>query len=132
MDERHAAPRLVLQYEVAERGSQAGSKASACPAQAAWFAPPAGRACRAVFGGARGGSGLLAFDAGSAAGTAGPGYDDRRSLGQRARRCGRRCPAGPAAGSGRGALRAAGIDPRERAERLAVTDFARLAAAGPT
>jgi 16S rRNA (adenine1518-N6/adenine1519-N6)-dimethyltransferase len=30
------------------------------------------------------------------------------------------------------ALRAAGIDPRERAERLAVTDFARLAAAGPT
>ena len=131
---------VMVQSEVAERlAARPGSKAYGVPsAKLAWFAEArrAGPVPRAVFWPVPGvDSGLLAFDRRD------PPPGDRRAVftvidaafGQR-RKALRAALSGWAGGpdAAEQALRAAGIDPRERAERLAVTDFARLAAAGPT
>jgi 16S rRNA (adenine1518-N6/adenine1519-N6)-dimethyltransferase len=131
---------VMVQAEVAERlAAGPGSKAYGVPsAKLAWFAAArrAGPVPRAVFWPVPGvDSGLLAFDRRD------PPPGDRTAVfavidaafGQR-RKALRAALSGWAGGPGSAerALRAAGIDPRERAERLAVTDFARLAAAGPT
>ena len=131
---------VMVQSEVAERlAARPGSKAYGVPsAKLAWFADArrAGPVPRAVFWPVPGvDSGLLAFDRRD------PPPGDRGSVfrvidaafGQR-RKALRAALSGWAGGpdAAERALRAAGIDPRERAERLAVTDFARLAAAGPT
>jgi 16S rRNA (adenine1518-N6/adenine1519-N6)-dimethyltransferase len=131
---------VMVQSEVAERlAARPGSKAYGVPsAKLAWFADArrAGPVPRAVFWPVPGvDSGLLAFDRRD------PPPGDRGAVftvidaafGQR-RKALRAALSGWAGGpdAAERALRAAGIDPRERAERLAVTDFARLAAAGPT
>jgi 16S rRNA (adenine1518-N6/adenine1519-N6)-dimethyltransferase len=131
---------VMVQSEVAERlAARPGSKAYGVPsAKLAWFAEArrAGPVPRAVFWPVPGvDSGLLAFDRRD------PPPGDRGAVftvidaafGQR-RKALRAALSGWAGGpdAAEQALRAAGIDPRERAERLAVTDFARLAAAGPT
>ena len=131
---------VMVQAEVAERlAAGPGSKAYGVPsAKLAWFAAArrAGPVPRAVFWPVPGvDSGLLAFDRRD------PPPGDRTAVfavidaefGQR-RKALRAALSGWAGGpdAAEQALRAAGIDPRERAERLAVTDFARLAAAGPT
>jgi len=131
---------VMVQSEVAERlAARPGSKAYGVPsAKLAWFAEArrAGPVPRAVFWPVPGvDSGLLAFDRRD------PPPGDRGAVftvidaafGQR-RKALRAALSGWAGGpdAAERALRAAGIDPRERAERLAVTDFARLAAAGPT
>ncbi len=131
---------VMVQSEVAERlAARPGSKAYGVPsAKLAWFADArrAGPVPRAVFWPVPGvDSGLLAFDRRD------PPPGDRSAVftvidaafGQR-RKALRAALSGWAGGpdAAEQALRAAGIDPRERAERLAVTDFARLAAAGPT
>ena len=131
---------VMVQSEVAERlAARPGSKAYGVPsAKLAWFADArrAGPVPRAVFWPVPGvDSGLLAFDRRD------PPPGDRGAVftvidaafGQR-RKALRAALSGWAGGpdAAEQALRAAGIDPRERAERLAVTDFARLAAAGPT
>jgi 16S rRNA (adenine1518-N6/adenine1519-N6)-dimethyltransferase len=131
---------VMVQSEVAERlAARPGSKAYGVPsAKLAWFAEArrAGPVPRAVFWPVPGvDSGLLAFDRRD------PPPGDRGAVftvidaafGQR-RKALRAALSGWAGGTDAAeqALRAAGIDPRERAERLAVTDFARLAAAGPT
>jgi 16S rRNA (adenine1518-N6/adenine1519-N6)-dimethyltransferase len=131
---------VMVQSEVAERlAARPGSKAYGVPsAKLAWFAEArrAGPVPRAVFWPVPGvDSGLLAFDRRD------PPPGDRGAVftvidaafGQR-RKALRAALSGWAGGpdAAEQALRAAGIDPRERAERLAVTDFARLAAVGPT
>jgi 16S rRNA (adenine1518-N6/adenine1519-N6)-dimethyltransferase len=131
---------VMVQSEVAERlAARPGSKVYGVPsAKLAWFAAArrAGPVPRAVFWPVPGvDSGLLAFDRRD------PPPGDRGAVftvidaafGQR-RKALRAALSGWAGGpdAAERALRAAGIDPRERAERLAVTDFARLAAAGPT
>ncbi len=131
---------VMVQSEVAERlAARPGSKAYGVPsAKLAWFAEArrAGPVPRAVFWPVPGvDSGLLAFDRRD------PPPGDRGAVftvidaafGQR-RKALRAALSGWAGGpdAAEQALGAAGIDPRERAERLAVTDFARLAAAGPT
>ena len=131
---------VMAQSEVAERlAARPGSKAYGVPsAKLAWFAEArrAGPVPRAVFWPVPGvDSGLLAFDRRD------PPPGDRGAVftvidaafGQR-RKALRAALSGWAGGpdAAERALRAAGIDPWERAERLAVTDFARLAAAGPT
>ena len=131
---------VMVQAEVAERLAAApGSKAYGVPsAKLAWYAAArrAGPVPRAVFWPVPGvDSGLLAFDRRDQP----PG--DRAAVfavidaafAQR-RKALRAALAGWAGGpdAAERALHAAGIDPTERAERLAVTDFARLSAARPT
>lgn len=128
---------VMVQAEVAERlAAGPGSKAYGVPsAKLAWFAAArrAGPVPRAVFWPVPGvDSGLLAFDRRD------PPPGDRAAVfalidaafAQR-RKALRSALAGwagsPAAAET--ALRAAGIDPMTRAERLGVTDFARVAAA---
>ncbi|MHA6780254.1 16S rRNA (adenine(1518)-N(6)/adenine(1519)-N(6))-dimethyltransferase RsmA [Pseudonocardia saturnea] len=128
---------VMVQAEVAERlAAGPGSKAYGVPsAKLAWFAAArrAGPVPRAVFWPVPGvDSGLLAFDRRD------PPPGDRAAVfalidaafAQR-RKALRSALAGwagsPAAAET--ALRAAGIDPMTRAERLGITDFARLAAA---
>ncbi|MEJ3659068.1 16S rRNA (adenine(1518)-N(6)/adenine(1519)-N(6))-dimethyltransferase RsmA [Actinomycetes bacterium KLBMP 9759] len=128
---------VMVQAEVAERlAAEPGSKAYGVPsAKLAWFAAArrAGPVPRAVFWPVPNvDSGLLAFDRRE------PPVGDREAVftlidaafAQR-RKALRSALAGwagsPAAAED--ALRAAGIEPLERAERLSIVDFARLAAA---
>ncbi|MDN5930061.1 MAG: 16S rRNA (adenine(1518)-N(6)/adenine(1519)-N(6))-dimethyltransferase RsmA [Pseudonocardia sp.] len=130
---------VMVQAEVAERlAAGPGSRAYGVPsAKLAWFAAArrAGPVPRAVFWPVPGvDSGLLAFDLRD------PPPGDRvavfalidAAFAQR-RKALRSALAGwagsPAAAEA--ALRATGIDPMTRAERLGITDFARLAAARP-
>jgi 16S rRNA (adenine1518-N6/adenine1519-N6)-dimethyltransferase len=130
---------VMVQAEVAERlAAPPGSKAYGVPsAKLAWYAAArrAGPVPRAVFWPVPGvDSGLLAFDRRE------PPPGDRAAVfalvdaafAQR-RKALRGALAGwagsPAAAEE--ALRAAGIDPLTRAERLSIADFARLAAAAP-
>jgi 16S rRNA (adenine1518-N6/adenine1519-N6)-dimethyltransferase len=130
---------VMVQAEVAERlAAGPGSKAYGVPsAKLAWFAAArrAGPVPRAVFWPVPGvDSGLLAFDRRD------PPPGDRAAVfalidaafAQR-RKALRSALAGwagsPAAAEA--ALRAAGIDPMTRAERLGIEDFARLAASRP-
>jgi 16S rRNA (adenine1518-N6/adenine1519-N6)-dimethyltransferase len=130
---------VMVQAEVAERlAAPPGSKAYGVPsAKLAWFAAArrAGPVPRAVFWPVPGvDSGLLAFDRRD------PPHGDRAAVfalvdaafAQR-RKSLRGALAGWAGspGAAEEALRAAGIDPTIRAERLGIEDFARLAAARP-
>jgi 16S rRNA (adenine1518-N6/adenine1519-N6)-dimethyltransferase len=128
---------VMVQAEVAERlAAGPGSKVYGVPsAKLAWFADArrAGPVPRAVFWPVPGvDSGLLAFRRRTT-----PPAGDRAAVfalidaafAQR-RKALRAGLSGWAGGpdAAEKALRAAGIDPRERAERLAITDFARIAA----
>lgn len=128
---------VMVQAEVAERlAAQPGSKAYGVPsAKLAWFASArrAGPVPRAVFWPVPGvDSGLLAFDRRH------PPPGDRAEVfrlidaafaqRRKALRSGLAGWAGSPAAAEE-ALRAAGIEPLQRAEQLGVTDFARLAAA---
>lgn len=130
---------VMMQSEVVERlAAPPGSKAHGVPsAKLAWFASArrAGSVPRTVFWPVPNvDSGLLAFDRRE------PPPGDRTAVfalidaafAQR-RKALRSALAGWAGspGAAEDALREAGIDPRERAERLGITDFARLAAARP-
>jgi len=130
---------VMVQAEVAERlAAEPGSRTYGVPsAKLAWFASArrAGPVPRAVFWPVPGvDSGLLAFDRRE------PPPGDRvevfrlidAAFAQR-RKALRSALAGWAGSpvAAEGALRAAGIEPLQRAERLGITDFARLAAARP-
>jgi 16S rRNA (adenine1518-N6/adenine1519-N6)-dimethyltransferase len=130
---------VMVQAEVADRlAAGPGSKVYGVPsAKFAWFAAArrAGPVPRAVFWPVPGvDSGLLAFDRRD------PPPGDRTAVfrlidaafAQR-RKSLRAALAGWAgsADAAERALRSAGIDPRERAEQLGITDFARLAAHRP-
>ncbi|MCY7341224.1 MAG: 16S rRNA (adenine(1518)-N(6)/adenine(1519)-N(6))-dimethyltransferase RsmA [Pseudonocardia sp.] len=130
---------VMVQAEVAERlAAEPGSRTYGVPsAKLAWFASVrrAGPVPRAVFWPVPGvDSGLLAFDRRE------PPPGDRvevfrlidAAFAQR-RKALRSALAGWAGSpvAAEGALRAAGIEPLQRAERLGITDFARLAAARP-
>jgi 16S rRNA (adenine1518-N6/adenine1519-N6)-dimethyltransferase len=130
---------VMVQAEVAERLAAApGSKAYGVPsAKLAWFASArrAGPVPRAVFWPVPNvDSGLLAFTrhdppAGDRAGVfalVDAAFAQRRKVLRSALAGWAGSPAAAEA-----ALRTAGIDPTARAERLSITDFARLAAARP-